>query len=414
MRAPPLLPPGTDATARPLLAARGLRAFADGFIAVLLPIYLLERGFTAFDVGLVSTVTLLGSAASTLAVGLFGHRIGGRPLLLAACLLMVATGLGFAFLDSLWPLLAVAFLGTLNPSSGDVSVFLPLEQRALAQAASAKQRTALFARYSLVGAFAGALGALAAGLPELAGGEAPGVAALRPMFLLYAGIGLVCLPLYRRVRDSHPAAATRKAPLGPSRRIVLKLAALFSVDAFAGGFALQPILVLWLHERYGFGVAEAGLFFFWSSLVSAGSFLVAVPLARRIGLINTMVFTHLPASLFLIGAAFAPDLWLALMFLLFRSALSQMDVPARTSYVMGIVTPDERAAAAAVTAIPRSLASALSPILAGGLIVSAPFLPLLLCGGLKIAYDLTLWGGFRSLRPPEERETPRRSGDSDM
>jgi MFS family permease len=305
--------------------------------------------------------------------------------------------------------MAVAFLGTLNPSSGDVSVFLPLEQRALAQAASAEHRTAVFARYSLVGALAGAFGALAAGAPELIGGsDAPGVAALRPMFLLYAGIGLVCLPLYHKVRDTHAVAAAKKTPLGPSRGVVLKLAALFSVDSFAGGFVLQSILVLWLHDRHGFGPAEAGLFFFWSGLISAGSYLVAVPIARRFGLINTMVFTHLPASLFLIGAAFAPDLWIALLFLLLRSALSQMDVPARTSYVMGIVAPEERAAAAAVTAIPRSLAAALSPILAGGLIVAAPFLPLLLCGGLKIAYDLTLWGGFRSLKPPEERAAAAR------
>ena len=403
MRLPRLLPPDTAPVARPLLAARGLRAFADGFIAVLLPIYLLERGFSAFDVGLISTVTMLGSAAFTLAVGLLGHRVDGRALLLGACLLMTATGLGFAFFDSLWPILAVAFLGTLNPSSGDVSVFLPLEQQALAQAAAAEHRTAVFARYSLVGALAGALGALAAGLPELISDSAtPGAAALRPMFLLYAAIGLICLPLYVRVRDSHAVAPSKKTPLGASRGVVLKLAALFSVDVFAGGFALQSILVLWLHDRHGFGAAEAGLFFFWSGLISAGSYLVAVPIARRFGLINTMVFTHLPASLFLIGAAFAPDLWIALMFLLLRSALSQMDVPARTSYVMGIVAPEERAAAAAVTAIPRSLAAALSPILAGGLIVTVPFLPLLLCGGFKIGYDLALWGGFRSLKPPEE------------
>ncbi len=404
MKLPRLLPPNTSAVVAPLLAARGLRAFADGFIAVLLPIYLLERGFSVFEVGLISTVTLSGSAALTLLVGVMGHRLGGRALLIAACFLMVATGLGFAFLDGLWPILVVAFLGTLNPSSGDVSVFLPLEQRALAQATAAEHRTALFARYSLVGSLAAALGALAAGLPELiTGAEAPGVAALRPMFLLYVLIGLLCLPLYFRVRDVPTMTARKRAPLGPSRGLVFKLAALFSVDAFAGGFVLQSILVLWLHQEFNLSAAAAGQFFFLSGLVSAGSYLIAVPIARRIGLINTMVFTHVPASLFLIGAAFAPTLWLVLLFLLLRSALSQMDVPARTSYVMGIVTPDERAAAAAVTAVPRSLAAALSPIIAGGLLAAAPFLPFVLCGGLKIAYDLALWRGFRKLKAPEER-----------
>jgi MFS family permease len=401
---PRLLPPETGGIAAPLLAARGLRAFGDGFVAVLLPIHLIERGFSAFEVGLISTVTLLGSAALTLLVGLYGHRVSGRQLLMLACLLMAATGIGLAFLDALWPILIVAFLGTLNPGAGDVSVFVPLEHRGLAGAATVRHRTGLFARYSLIGGLAGALGSLAAGAPELIAGEsATSEAAWRAMLLLYAALGLLCLPLYRPLRDVAPSPERRTPPLGPSRGLVLRLAALFSVDAFAGGFAVQTIVVLWLHQRFGFGAADAGVFFFWVGLVTSGSYLVAVPVARRIGLINTMVFTHIPASLFLIGAAFAPTLWLALAFLLLRAALSQMDVPARTSYVMGMVEPEERAAAAAVTAVPRSLAAALSPMLAGGVLAALPFLPFLLCGGLKIGYDLTLWAGFRNLKPPEER-----------
>ncbi|MGD9537979.1 MAG: MFS transporter [Alphaproteobacteria bacterium] len=404
MTIPRLLPPETGRVAAPLLAARGLRAFGDGFVAVLLPIHLLQRGFSPFEVGLISSVTLLGSAALTLLVGLYGHRVSGRKLLMLSCLLTAATGLGFAFLDELWPLLIVAFLGTLNPGAGDVSVFVPLEQRGLAEATPARHRTGLFARYSLIGGLAGALGSLAAGAPELfAGAGAGSDAAWRAMLMLYAALGLACLPLYWPVRDAAPSPERKTPPLGPSRGLVLKLSALFSVDAFAGGFAVQSIVVLWLHERFGFGAADAGVFFFWAGLVMSGSYLVAVPVARRIGLINTMVFTHIPANLFLIGAAFAPTLWLALAFLLLRAALAQMDVPARTSYVMGMVEPEERAAAAAMTAVPRSLAAALSPMLAGGLIAALPFLPFLLCGGLKIGYDLALWAGFRKLKPPEER-----------
>jgi MFS family permease len=400
-----LMPEGVAPMARTLLATRGLRAFGDGLVAILLPSYLLTLGFSVFEVGLIATVTLLGSAAFTLLIGFYGHCGRRRALFAIASLVMAATGLGFALLDQLWPLLVVAFFGTLNPSAGDVSVFLPLEQAALAQATPDRSRTALFARYSLIGALAGALGALAAGLPELL--EPLGLSqatSLRAMFLLYGALGLACLPLYLRLAEAPAATARPRGALVHSRSVVFKLSALFSLDSFAGGFAVQALLVLWLHQRFGLGPAGAGAFFFWAGLVMAGSYLLAARLARRIGLLNTMVFTHIPANLFLVGAALAPDLWLALAFLLLRSALSQMDVPARTSYVMAVVEPEERAAAAAITAVPRSLASALSPVLAGSLIAIAPGLPLILCGGLKIAYDLMLFAGFRGVKPPEERK----------
>jgi MFS family permease len=400
-----VLPAGADPAALPLLASRALRAFADGYMALLLPAYLLAIGLGTLEVGIVSTATLLGSALATLAVGAWGHRFAARRLLQAAALLMAATGLAFAGLASFWPLLVVAFVGTLNPSAGDVSVFVPLEHARLAEAAPGDARTTLFARYSVLGAVCAAVGALAAGLPDLLGGRL-GVArldALRDMFVLYGALGLLVWGLYRRlpapaaVPGAAPAAAA--TPLGPSRRTVVRLAALFSVDAFAGGLVVNALLSLWLQQRFGLSLGQAGTFFFWAGLLSGASQLAAPRVAQRIGLLNTMVFTHLPANLCLMLAAVAPGLPAALALLLVRSALSQMDVPPRTAYVMSVVTPAERAAAASFTAVPRSLAAALSPALAGAWFAAGwTALPLLVCGGLKVAYDLALWRAFRAHR----------------
>lgn len=384
--------------ARLLLLGRGLRAFVDGYVAVLLPVYLLALGFGTWEVGLLSTVTLLGSALTTLALGAWGHRFHHRPLLLGAALLMAATGLAFAGLSAFWPLLLIAFVGTLNPSAGDVSVFLPLEHARLAEAAQGDARTALFARYSLTGALCAALGALAAALPDwFAGFGVDRLAALRGMFVAYGLAGLVVWLLYRRLPEAplHERPAP-PSPLKESRGIVVRLAALFSLDAFAGGLVLNSLLALWLFQRFGVSVATAGAFFFWAGLLSAFSQLAAPRVAKRIGLINTMVFTHIPASLFLILAALAPSLPLALGLLLARALLSQMDVPTRSAFVMAVVTPPERAAAASFTAVPRSLAAALSPSL-GGALFAAGWLaaPLIACGLLKIGYDLALFAAFR-------------------
>jgi MFS family permease len=396
-----ILPPGTAPEARFLLIARALRALADGYVAVLLPAYLLALGMAAWQVGVLSTATLLGSAFATLAVGAWGHRFHHRQLLLGAALLMAATGLFFAGLDGFWPLLLVAFIGTLNPSSGDVSVFLPLEHARLAAAAADDARTALFARYSLTGALFAALGALAAGVPDwLAGLGVDRLAALRGMFLLYAGIGATVWLLYRRLPEPPPLAhSSPPQPLGPSRGIVLRLAALFSLDAFAGGLVVNALLSLWLLQRFGLSLTAAGAFFFWSGLLTAASQLAAPWVAKRIGLLNTMVFTHIPSSLLLILAAFAPSLPLALGLLLARALLSQMDVPTRSAFVMAVVTPPERAAAASFTAAPRSLAAALSPSL-GGALFAAGWLaaPLVACGILKIVYDLAILAVFRKHR----------------
>lgn len=388
--------PRTSTTARPVLLARAIRAVGDGFMAVLLPAYLLELGFGTFEVGVIATATLLGSAFATLAIGTWGHRLSRYPLLPAAGILMVLTGLGFAGLHAFAPLLVVAFVGTLNPSSGDVSVFLPLEHARIAASASGHERTALFARYSVLGAVCAAGGALASGVPELLVSHfgATRTAALAAMFVVYASIGVAVAFVYRG--DRIDAAAAPQAALGPSRSVVMRLAALFSVDAFAGGLVVNSLLALWLLQRFGLSLAQAGTFFFAAGLLSAASQFAAATVARRIGLLNTMVFTHIPSSMFLIAAAFAPTLPLALALLLCRSALSQMDVPTRSAYVMAVVTPPERPAAASFTAVPRSLASALSPTLAGALFAAGwTAAPLVACGLLKIAYDLVLWRACR-------------------
>ena len=393
-----LLPKGTDHGIVPIFAARALRGFADGFVSVLLPVYLLALGLGGMEVGAIATATMFGSALATLAIGAWGHRWTGKTLLIGAAALMAATGLGFATTSSFLPLLLLAFLGTLNPSSGDVSVFLPLEHAHLATGSDFASRTDLFARYALIGTLSAALGALASGLPDRAvamlGIETQG--ALRGMFLLYGFIGLIVWILYRRLPGTEASSNTKPAPLGPSKSVVIKLAALFSVDSFAGGLVVNSLLALWLFQRFGLSLSAAGFFFFGSGLLGAASQLAAPLLARRIGLVSTMVFTHIPASLCLIAAAFASDVRLALGLLLARALVSSMDVPARSAFVMSVVQPQERAAAASFTAVPRSLASAASPLLAGWLFQSGwVAAPLIACGVLKIAYDLALWRAFR-------------------
>jgi len=388
-----------------LLAAKGLRAFGDGFVSLLLPVYLLELGFSPLQVGVIATTTLLGSGVLTLLVGLHAYRFHYRSLLLAATLLMAVTGLGFAAFTSFWPLLLIALAGTLNPSSGDVSVFLPLEHAVLSRVVTDRQRTAVFARYSLVGSLLAAFGSLAAGLPAWLGAQGvTALAAMQGMFVFYALLAGLSALVYRSlpkalVSDTHKLTA----PLGKSKKTVYTLAALFSLDAFGGGFVVQSMVALWLYQRFGLSLATAGVIFFWTGLLTAFSYLVAVRIAGRYGLVNTMVFTHIPSSLCLIAIPFVPDLAWAIVLLFVRSALSQMDVPTRSSFVMAVVSPAERPAAASITSVPRSLASALSPLIAGYLLGISTFgWPLIAAGGLKIAYDLLLYLRFRNVRPPEE------------
>ncbi|MCC6193920.1 MAG: MFS transporter [Burkholderiales bacterium] len=389
-----------------LLAARGLRAFGDGFVSLLLPLYLLELGYESVTVGLVASATLLGSGVMTLGVGLVAHRFPYRALLLAAAGLMAATGAGFATVTQLWPLLVIAFVGTLNPSNGDVSVFVPLEHAVLSRVVEDRRRTAVFARYALVGSLVAAVGALAAGVPALLARwhGLSLLAAMQAMFILYGLLGAGVALAYRGLPPM-PAATPARAtgPLTRSRRAVFKLAALFALDSFGGGFIVQSLLALWLFQRFELTLGAAGSLFFVTGIVSAISYLVAARVAQRFGLVNTMVFTHLPANVCLVAIALVPDLAWAVALLVVRAFLSQMDVPTRSSYVMAIVPPEERAAAASVTLVPRSLAAAASPFLAGWLLALSPFgWPLVAAGTIKIVYDVLLLATFRHVRPPEE------------
>jgi MFS family permease len=389
---------------RRIFVARAIRDFGDGLIAVLLPVYLTELSFSPLQIGVLATVALLGSAIVTLATGFLGARHDLRRMLLVASTLMIATGLAYALASDFWILLLVACIGTINPSSGSASIFVPLEHAVLSGAAAAAVRTRAFARYSLVGALAGAVGALAAGTPDWLAPHVSTLAALKLMFVAYAVLGVLGGLAYHGIARPPVRERSTDAALGPSRSVVYKLAVLFSIDAFAGGFVVQSLLALWLFERFDLSLTAASLFFFWAGVLAAFSYPAAAWLGARIGLVNTMVFTHLPASLCLIGAAFATSAEWALVLLLCRAALGQMDVPARSSYVMAVVTETERPAAASVTAVPRSLAAAISPTLAGALFAAGlTSWPLLLCGGLKILYDLLLLAAFRSLKPPEER-----------
>ncbi len=402
----PKTSPASISPTASLLAARAIRDFGDGFVAVLLPVHLTTLGFSAVEVGVLATVALLGSSLLTLGVGMIGGRHDQRRLLIAASGLMIASGVAFAAIHDFALLLLVAFAGTINPSSGSVSVFAPLEQTILTRETADRERTRMFARYSLVGAFAGAFGALAAATPDyLAPLGLDQLQAIRAMFVLYALLGLVGGFIYGRIPPRPPAAASGPvAALGPSRGIVIRLAMIFSIDSFGSGFVVQSLLALWLFERFDLSLTAAGLFFFWSGVLSAFSFPVAAWLARRIGLINTMVFTHIPANLCLIAAAFAPSLSIVLALLLIRAALSQMDVPTRTSHVMAVVTEAERPAAASFTVVPRSIASAITPSIGGALFAAGlQALPLVLAGVIKTAYDLLLLFQFRHVKPPEER-----------
>jgi len=390
-----------------LYAARGLRGFGDGFAVILIPAYLSAIGYDAIYIGIVAAASLLGSAVLTLAVGLLAPRHDLRKLLLLAAGIMVATGLAFPAFENIVFIAVVGFVGTVNPSAGDIGVFIPLEHAMVARGIADRERTAAFARYSLIGALAAAAGALAAALPDLLASAGIGrIAAFRLMFYAYALLGVAGAILYRQLPRSQLGEARHSAPLGPSRAVVYRLAALFSLDAFAGGFIVQSLLALWLFQRFDLSLSAAGTFFFWSSVLSAFSYPVAARLARSVGLVNTMVLTHVPSSVCLILAAFAPNLGVVVVLLLVRSALSQMDVPTRTSYVMAVVTPAERTAAASVTAVPRSLASSLSPALTGVLLATSfSGLPLVICGCLKIIYDVSLLVSFRHIKPPEEKTT---------
>jgi MFS family permease len=400
------MPPGATTDALRVLAARGLRAFGDGFVALLLPIYLVELGFSPLAIGAIVTSTLIGTAVLTLWVGWIANRYSRRLLLLAAAGLMAVTGASFAVVTDFWPLLVVAFVGTMNPTSGDASIFGPLEQTVLTQTIEPRRRTALFARYSVIGSVAGALGVLAAAFPEFmtAWTSCTRTAAIQLIFGFYALLGLITLLLYRPLSPAVEIAdEAPKAPLRQSKKLVYSMAVLFGMDSFGTGFLVQSLLALWLYQAFEVSVTTTAAILFWSGLCSAVSYLVAVPIAARIGLIKTMVFTHLPSNIFLILIPFAPNLSTAIALLLARSALSQMDVPTRASYVMAVVAPEERPAAASITAVPKTFAWAAGSMISGYLLALSSFgWPLVIGGTVKAVYDILLLIKFQKVRPPEE------------
>ena len=371
-----------------LIATRGLRGYADGLIAASLAGYLGNQlGYSATRIGVIVTGMLLGSAVLTMFTGTWGWRFERRLLLRAGAVLMVITGLVFFTSTSFPLLLAFGVIGTMNPSGSDVSVVQPIEQSLLPLTTTDERRSHTFARYSFFGGALAALGALSAGLPARFHWQ------LESVFLIYTFAGFAMLGVYMTMSPLVEAAAQAAppTPLGPSKRVVYKLAALFSLDAFGGGFAVQSLLVLWLLRRHHFSVGKAGAVLAVMQILAAASGFIAVRIERRIGPLRTMAFTHLPGQILLISAALMPNAPLAVACLIARSLLSAMDVPVRNAYVMSVVTPAERAAAASVTNVPRSLAAALPPIAAGWMLDRSSFgWPLIIAGSLKIVYDLLL------------------------
>jgi len=386
------------------VVTRGIRAFVDGIAFVVLPAHLTHLGFSATQVGAVVAASLLGSALLTLAAGFLSRQVTPRTLLLATSWIMLTTGIALGSVTTFVPLLLISIVTTLNPSAGDVSPFLPIEQSLLSNSVSAEQRTSLFAGYNLVGSLVGALGALCAGLPVLIARSlnVSDQTGRQSAFVFYGLAGLLALVLYSRLPrvalDTH--TSIRRALSPHSRKTVLTLSALFSLDSFGGGFATQAIFALWMLSRFNVSIESLGALFFGAGIISAFSSLLAVRISQRIGLVRTMVFTHIPASVLLVLVALSPHVSIAIALFLVRAFLSQMDVPVRTSYVMAVVKPEERAAASSITNVPRSLASALPPLAAGWMLDQTTFAwPLLICAACKITYDLLLLKMFTDVAP---------------
>lgn len=412
------IPDSATVDSRRLITTRALRGFADGLVSILLPAYLSAIGLSATQIGIILFGTMFGSALVTLGAGFAAHHLGSRRLLLGASVLMLATGLLFAYVRSFWSLFVVAFIGTLNPSAGDVSLFLPLEQAALADTVITRDLTKIFAIYNVAGACAGAFGALLTGLPNFVAIrlDVDPTSAPRCVFVGYGAIALIAALVYRSLTIGEAGMAPiPKNPLGRSRRIVIHLAALFSLDAFSGGFIVQSLMALWLIRRFGISLEAVGLFFFGSNILGSISQFGSSALAGRIGRIRTMVYTHLPSHGLLLLAALMPNAGLTIAFLLARSLLSQMDVPARQSYVMSMVPAEERATAASVTNVPRSLAAAMGPVPAGRMLDLSSFgWPLICAALLKATYDLLLLFQFGSRSPIDEVAADLRTDPSHL
>lgn len=389
-----------------LFASRSLRLFAYGMISVVLALYLAERLFADSQIGLLLTLTLAGDAAIALTMSLYADRIGRRKMLLVGAGLMILAGVVFGISgDFLW-LTFAAIIGVISPSGNEVGSFLAIEQAGLSQIIPDKQRTQIFAWYNLCGSVATALGALFCGIFVL-GLQSMGYSALlsyQIIMFVYAGFGLLLGLLFSQVSPQievlSPSVTLNRFGLKHSQKFVLGLSALFALDAFGGGFVVQSIMAYWFQQRFGLDAAVIGAIFFGANLFAALSALAAARIAEKIGLINTMVFTHIPSNILLMLVPLMPNLPLAILVLLARFSISQMDVPTRQSYVMAVVEPDERSAAAGITGIARSIGAATSPLLTGFLLAAGfTSLPFFLAGGLKIIYDLALFQSFRSTKP---------------
>jgi MFS family permease len=402
---------------RLLFTTRIARLFAYGFLSVILVLYLAQVGLEEAQIGLLLTLTLVGDTIISLWITTNADRIGRRRMLIAGALLMIFAGGLFSVTGNFFLLLLAATIGEISPSGNEVGPFLAIEQASLSQLLPGDRRTQIFAWYNLVGSFATAIGALCGGgLAQIL--QMTGFSALqsyRAVILGYAFMGFLLAALFSRLSKTAevelhtPSASSQSLSqnwlgLHRSRNVVLKLASLFTLDAFAGGMVIQSIVAYWFHVRYGVEPALLGSIFFGANILAGISALTATSIARRIGLINTMVFTHIPSNILLMLVPVMPNLPLAITVLLLRFSISQMDVPTRQSYTMAVVEPDERSAASGITGIARTTGASLAPLFVGAMIANPALLslPFFISGGLKIIYDISLYRSFQSIKPPEE------------
>ena len=400
-----------------LFLTRLIRLFAYGSLSVVLVFYLTSLGLTTSQTGLLLTLTLVGDTAVSLYLTTRADRIGRRRMLIIGAILMGAAGLTFAGTSNFVLLIVAGTIGVISPSGNEVGPFLPIEQAALSQVVPSHARTAVFAWYTLAGSFATATGALCGGLLSQAL-QTRTIAPLwsyRVVVFLYAAVGALLAFFFTRLScaaevslpragAAAPAAMKTRFGIGRSGHVVLKLSGLFALDSFAGGFVVQSFAAYWFYLRFGVNPGALGLIFFWANVLAGVSALLASRLASRFGLVKTMVFTHLPSNILLILVPLMPNLSLAILLLLLRFSISQMDVPLRQSYIMAVVGPEERSAAAGITGVARTTGAAIAPVFAGMMfarpsLISVPFF---IAGTLKVIYDLLLYNGFAAVQPPEE------------
>jgi MFS family permease len=390
-----------------LLASCGVRSLAYGFLSVILGLYLDAIGLSTTAIGWIFTAALGGGAVMTIIITAIADSFGRKFLLIIGALLMALAGWVFAVSDNPILLTIAAIFGTISPSGKEVGPFLSLEQAILPQTTGDQNRTAVFSAYNLVGSFAGAIGALAVGLPSFF--SLTVIAGYRFLVWGYVASAILLAILFAllspKVETKKNAEPTiRRVGLQNSRGVVAKLAGLFALDAFAGAFIVQSIVAYWFYLRFKTDLNVLGGIFFGTNLLAAFSFLAAPAIARRFGLLNTMVFTHLPSNFLLLLVPMMPNVEWAVAILLIRHLLSQMDVPTRQSYTMAVVEPDERAASAGVLSVARNAGAAAAPLFTGTILAIPTLgLPFLLAGGLKIVYDLWIFGVFRHVKPPEEK-----------